>query len=62
MAAEDEFSVYVGNLDCRIPLADLEELMYELFLQVSENTWYKGSKVSQFTCPGRRSGEGILSC
>lgn len=32
--SDDEFSVYVGNLDCRIPLADLEELLYELFLQV----------------------------
>lgn len=30
----DEYSVYVGNLDFRVPLADLEELIYELFLQV----------------------------
>lgn len=30
-----EFSAYVGNLDCTVPVADLEELIYELFLQVS---------------------------
>ena len=35
-AEEDsEYSVYVGNLDCTVPVADLEELLYELFLQVS---------------------------
>ena len=31
---DEEYSVYVGNLDCRVPLADLEEIIYELFLQV----------------------------
>ena len=31
---EPEFSVYVGNLDLRSSLADMEELLYELFLQV----------------------------
>ena len=30
----DEFCVYVGNLDLRVSVADLEELLYELFLQV----------------------------
>ena len=29
-----EFSVYVGNLDAETSLSDLEELVYELFLQV----------------------------
>ena len=28
------YSVYVGNLDCSTSVADLEELVYELFLQV----------------------------
>lgn len=31
---EEEYSVYVGNLDLTVPLADMEELIYELFLQV----------------------------
>lgn len=34
LADLDEYSVYVGNLDCTVPVADLEELIYELFLQV----------------------------
>lgn len=29
-----EFSVYVGNLDPETAVADMEELLYELFLQV----------------------------
>ena len=29
-----EFSVYVGNLDTETSLSDLEELLFELFLQV----------------------------
>ena len=29
-----EFSVYVGNLDPDTSLQDMEELIYELFLQV----------------------------
>jgi hypothetical protein len=29
------YSVYVGNLDASASVADLEELIYELFLQVS---------------------------
>ena len=32
---QEEFSVYVGNLDHSVPLADMEELIYELFLQVT---------------------------
>jgi len=32
-----ENSVYVGNLDINVNLADMEELIYELFLQVCEN-------------------------
>ena len=31
---EAEYSAYVGNLSCTVPVADLEELVYELFLQV----------------------------
>lgn len=30
-----EFSIYVGNLDPDTSLSDVEELIYELFLQVS---------------------------
>lgn len=30
----DEFSLYVRNLDISTPVTELEELLYELFLQV----------------------------
>lgn len=30
----EEYSVYVGNLDIKVAVADLEELVHELFLQV----------------------------
>ena len=36
MAGVDgEYSVYVGNLDPGTALSDMEELLYELFLQVN---------------------------
>ena len=31
-----DFSVYVGNLDSDTSLPDMEELLYELFLQVRQ--------------------------
>ena len=31
---ELEYSIYVGNLDPDTSLSDMEELIYELFLQV----------------------------
>lgn len=34
-----EYSAYVGNLDCSVSVSDLEELIYELFLQVSYLNW-----------------------
>ena len=44
----DEFSVYVGNLDFRVPVADLEELVYELFLQVSRFLFVSGGLEDHF--------------
>ena len=38
-----EFSVYVGNLDPDTSLQDMEELIYELFLQVRIK--YKGDMI-----------------
>ena len=32
---DGEYSVYVGNLDPATSLSDMEDLIYELFLQVS---------------------------
>lgn len=32
---QDEYSVYVGNLDVSVPIADMEDLIYELFEQVT---------------------------
>lgn len=34
-----EHSVFVGNLDPETSLADMEELLYELFLQVLPNSF-----------------------
>ena len=34
-AVDRGFSVYVGQLSTRVPLYEMEELIYELFLQVS---------------------------
>ncbi len=34
-AETSEYSVYVGNLECTVPVSDMEEILYELFLQVS---------------------------
>lgn len=32
---DGEYSVYVGNLDPATSLSDMEDLLYELFLQVT---------------------------
>ena len=33
---DPRFSVYVGNLSNSVTLSDMEELLYELFLQVKQ--------------------------
>ena len=38
---DPRFSVYVGGLPADVSLSDMEELLYELFLQVKDSLYAK---------------------
>ena len=48
-----EFSVFVGNLDLDTPVAEMEELLYELFLQVMSFIQLTNEIAAHFLVPHR---------